>query len=230
MEKSKLLALDGDQHPDEDGVIHHDGVQALRDLLRGHDMKRNPITWSPRGGVHIYFEADGTRNSAGLLAPGVDVRGDGGMIIAPGSVLPDGREYLPADGSPLLWDTPRPLPRLPEHIAELLRPKVIPFQPVAIRQRTGKRHESYADRVLDGICQQLAGMPEESGRNEYLKAQSFRMGTMICRGWIDRATVEQSLGAAARAARTPGWKATLTSGLNKGSLVPHSDLQDRRVG
>ena len=53
---------------------------------------------------------------------------------------------------------------------------------------------------------------------------------MICRGWIDRATVEQSLGAAARAARTPGWKATLTSGLNKGSLVPHSDLQDRRVG
>ena len=74
MEKSKLLALDGDQHADEHGVIHHDGVQALRDLLRGHSMKHNPIAWSPRGGVHIYFEADGTRNSAGLLAPGVDVR------------------------------------------------------------------------------------------------------------------------------------------------------------
>jgi Bifunctional DNA primase/polymerase, N-terminal len=229
MERSRLLALDGDQHADDDGVIHHDGVEALRDLLRGQSLARNPIAWSPRGGVHIYFQADGTRNSVSLIAPGVDVRGDGGMIIAPGSVLPDGRSYKPDSKHPDLWDAPRPLPRLPEHIADLLKPKPVPIELPVIRQKSGKRHENYAAVTLDGISRELAGMAPETGRNEYLKSQSFRMGTMINRGWIDHGTVYGSLSAAAIASDTPGWKATLTSGLNKGSLIPHSDLPERRT-
>lgn len=43
---------------------------------------------TPNGGVHLYYQVDGpVRSSQGVLAPGVDVRGDGGMVLAPPSVI-----------------------------------------------------------------------------------------------------------------------------------------------
>ncbi|HEX4932381.1 MAG TPA: VapE domain-containing protein [Gemmatimonadaceae bacterium] len=46
------------------------------------------------GGRHIYLAATGeVRNSAGALGPGVDVRGDGGYVVAPPSVHASGRAY-----------------------------------------------------------------------------------------------------------------------------------------
>jgi len=46
-------------------------------------------------GRHIYFRHPGRpiRNSASRFAPGVDVRGDGGYVLAPPSIHPSGREY-----------------------------------------------------------------------------------------------------------------------------------------
>ena len=41
---------------------------------------------TPNGGYHLYYHVDReVRNSAGKLATGVDVRGDGGMVVAPPS-------------------------------------------------------------------------------------------------------------------------------------------------
>ena len=38
------------------------------------------------GGWHLYYRVEGeVRNSAGKLAPGIDVRGDGGMVVVPPS-------------------------------------------------------------------------------------------------------------------------------------------------
>ena len=53
------------------------------DWLRAHARRlvaRSHLTRS--GGIHLLFEFDGeVRNSAGLIAPGVDVRGEGGYVI-----------------------------------------------------------------------------------------------------------------------------------------------------
>jgi len=53
------------------------------------------------GGLHVlYRHQEGLRNSAGLIAPGVDVRGEGGYIIwwpSHGCVVID---FLPLDGLP----------------------------------------------------------------------------------------------------------------------------------
>lgn len=73
-----VLDVDGD-----------DGAESLRRLESAND--RLPETWSvvtPRGGAHYYFAHPGgeIRNSAGLLGTGLDVRGDGGYVIAPPSV------------------------------------------------------------------------------------------------------------------------------------------------
>lgn len=70
------------------------------------------------GGVHLLFSAPTTSgsigNSAGRLGPGVDVRANGGYIVAPPSIHPSGRRYEWATAT----DTIAPLP---EDLADLMR-------------------------------------------------------------------------------------------------------------
>jgi hypothetical protein len=49
-----------------------------------------PIAVTPRGGQHRYFKCEpGIRNLANIV-PGVDVRAEGGYVLAPPSILPNG--------------------------------------------------------------------------------------------------------------------------------------------
>ena len=59
-----------------------------------------PIAETPRGGMHLYFAHPGgsVPCSVGRLGKGVDVRGDGGYVIAPPSKSPKG-EYRWRPGS-----------------------------------------------------------------------------------------------------------------------------------
>lgn len=61
---------------------------------------------SGSGGVHHVFAypagVDRIANSAGVLAAGVDVRGDGGMGILPGSLHKSGHRYMQVDDLPLV--------------------------------------------------------------------------------------------------------------------------------
>lgn len=73
----------------------HGGEQSLARLEREHGPL--PVTVeaiSGGGGRHLYFAHPGgeVRNRAGL-APGIDLRGDGGLIVAPPSRHPSGRRY-----------------------------------------------------------------------------------------------------------------------------------------
>jgi hypothetical protein len=57
-----------------------------------------PATWAVEtggGGLHLYFQHPGgyVPNSAGRYGPGLDVRGDGGYIVAPPSLHRSGRRY-----------------------------------------------------------------------------------------------------------------------------------------
>lgn len=78
---SGLAVLDLDKRPDKDGAA------ALRDLGFDPDSLSPCIVGTPSGGQHIYFRwAEGLGNSAAGLPAGVDVRGEGGYVIAPGAV------------------------------------------------------------------------------------------------------------------------------------------------
>lgn len=89
---SHLLVIDLDI--DENKGL--DGMRELREWERDH--KELPETVSAitgRGGSHLYFKYDGSEkygNRAGIL-DGIDVRGDGGYVIAPPSLHPNGTEY-----------------------------------------------------------------------------------------------------------------------------------------
>lgn len=54
-------------------------------------------------GFHLYFEAPDelVRNSVGRIAPGVDVRGEGGYVVAPGSRHASGAVYEVVSDTPL---------------------------------------------------------------------------------------------------------------------------------
>ena len=49
-------------------------------------------------GRHLLFTAQDVRNSAGKLGPQLDVRGEGGYIVAPPSIHPNGHRYQWAPG------------------------------------------------------------------------------------------------------------------------------------
>ena len=65
------------------------GWDALEALEARHGTLPETLTVETRsGGGHLYFfvpATAGIRNSAGALAPGIDVRGEGGYVVGPGS-------------------------------------------------------------------------------------------------------------------------------------------------
>ncbi len=76
----------------------HGGDEALRDLEQTHGaLPATPVSLTGGGGAHYLFEHPGEelRNKTELLQrPGVDFRGDGGFVVAPGSRHASGRQYL----------------------------------------------------------------------------------------------------------------------------------------
>lgn len=59
--------------------------------------KTHTVT-TPSGGLHLYYATDArVPNSVGRLAPGVDVRGDGGYVVAPPSEIREVGRYEVAE-------------------------------------------------------------------------------------------------------------------------------------
>ena len=69
-----------------------DGIASMENLLATHGPLPDTIeALSPTGSWHIYFrwpDAEVVKNSASKIAPGIDVRGEGGMVIGVPSVKP----------------------------------------------------------------------------------------------------------------------------------------------
>jgi hypothetical protein len=89
------------------GLVTGNGTVVI-DVDTQHGGEINPdwpdtLTVStPSDGWHFYYACDApVRNSVGKLAPGVDVRGDGGYVVAPCSVFDDGRGWQWVDDGPI---------------------------------------------------------------------------------------------------------------------------------
>src|SRR3974390_3264813 len=75
-----------------------DGLDAeveLRRLEAEHGEIPSKIEAITARGRHVYFRSPEipVRNSVSKIAPGIDVRGDGGYVLAPPSIHPTGRRY-----------------------------------------------------------------------------------------------------------------------------------------
>ena len=78
-------------------VIDVDDADAeleLRKLEAQHSELPATVETITARGRHLYFKAGRlVRNSASKIAPGIDLRADGGYILAPPSIHPTGRRY-----------------------------------------------------------------------------------------------------------------------------------------
>jgi hypothetical protein len=79
-------------------VVDVDGLDAeaeLRKLEAEHGEIPPSVEVITARGRHIYFKLPEVpiRNSAGKIASGIDVRGDGGYVLTPPSMHPSGRRY-----------------------------------------------------------------------------------------------------------------------------------------
>ena len=78
-------------------VDGEEGMESLRALERiNGTLPETASVLTPRGGQHYYFRHPGgaVPNTAGVPGPGLDIRGDGGYVLAPPSVGPGGRSYV----------------------------------------------------------------------------------------------------------------------------------------
>jgi Bifunctional DNA primase/polymerase, N-terminal/Primase C terminal 1 (PriCT-1) len=123
--ESNLVVLD---------VDGDDGAESLRRLECERDeLPRTASVKTPSGGEHFYFRHPGgeIRNSAGKLGPGLDVRGDGGYVVAPPTP-----GYEP--------DEEAPIAELPEWLRELMRAVPRQASPASEAIPAGERNATLA--------------------------------------------------------------------------------------
>jgi hypothetical protein len=102
-----MLAIDIDMKSGVDGEA---GWKALN--IEESDLQVRTV--SDPSGRHIYFslpEGVSISNSASKIAKGVDVRGVGGYVVGPGSVI-DGIEYTPINVGAVMTEAPEELIKL----------------------------------------------------------------------------------------------------------------------
>jgi hypothetical protein len=86
--RSGIIVLDVD--------AGHGGYESLTELFEKYGkFPDTPISQTGSGGEHIFFRHPGVeiRNSASKLGPGLDIRGDGGYVVAPPSIHANGKSY-----------------------------------------------------------------------------------------------------------------------------------------
>lgn len=136
---SGLWVLDVDVHPGRDGR------DTLADLIHEHGpLPDTPTVITGSGGRHLYFRWPGwdPGTTAGRLGPGLDVRADGGQVVAPPTIHPGGRPYQ-WELSPDEVD----VACAPDWLLDLLRPSTRRQRPRATLTTTDRPGDRWAATV-----------------------------------------------------------------------------------
>ena len=107
-----------------------DGVAALLELSAGRPIPDTSSVLTPSGGVHLYFTLPAEANvpsSRSELGLGIDVKGEGGYVVGPGSPHKTGGVYQ---------EIPGPLADPPPWLLELVVKKPEPLKLLTTEHRT----------------------------------------------------------------------------------------------
>lgn len=161
------------------------GFEWLREMEAKHGRLPDTLTANTAsGGQHIYFRyVEGVRNR-GALGPGVDLRGQGGYVVAPGSVMKDGRRYT--------WTNDEEIAEAPAWLLDLVvRKPSDNATPTTYTPYTGS-NSAYVDAAVEEELSELAATPQ-GHRNNALNDAAFALGQFVGAGALSRADAEASL-------------------------------------
>jgi Bifunctional DNA primase/polymerase, N-terminal len=202
-------------------VLDVDGPEArarLAELEQEHGRLRPTLTVTTGrfdGGEHRWFTTHATIASTKtrLGCTRLEVKGEGGYVIAPPSVHPTGALYR--------WATKLPAAEAPAWLVELLTPKPRPARPTLPAAFVAGTCSRYGQAALNHETSDVA-TTIEGGRNNRLYMAAARLGELVAGGELDENLVRARLHEAAAAAGLGRAEAELTiiSGLKRGFLTP----------
>jgi hypothetical protein len=168
-EPSGVSVLDID--PGKGGDAYWDAIRDRLPLTRIHETRG--------GGLHVLFRhRAGLRNSASKLAPGVDIRADGGYVV-----------YWPAAGFSVVDHPIAPWP-------DLLAPRE-PERPRYVASTSGPVDNSrYGAAALDRACSAIGGAAN-GDQEATLNRECFSIGQLAGGGVLDRGDALDRITAAA---------------------------------
>lgn len=159
-ERSGVVVIDLDRK---------NGIDGLESLSALGDVPETLTARTGSGGLHLYFRHPGipVKNSAGVLGPGIDVRGDGGYVVLPPSPHRSGGRYE--------WLNAAPIAELPPWLLTLLRN---PPRARVVRRETLERLAKIWRRSKSVHKQELGEALEAIARGESFAAPGTRDTTL----------------------------------------------------
>ncbi|WP_253763708.1 bifunctional DNA primase/polymerase [Hamadaea flava] len=138
------------------------GMASLTQLIARGMTPPTRYVVTGSGGLHLYYRHPGPHvkvpSTNGKLAPGIDIKADGGYLAAPPSVHPDTRRpYAWADDQAPITEVAPPL------LTWCLTPDPRPAQRPASRPThitTGGGAISYPDRLMDTLLARISEAPD----------------------------------------------------------------------
>jgi hypothetical protein len=173
-----VLDVDGD-----------DGATALAVLEAKHGPLPETLISLTSNGCHFWFVCDSPVPCSAdeRIGRGLHVRGEGGYVLAPPSVHPDGPLYQ--------WTNNRPLALAPHWLIALTRKRpTISERALAAAgiRRYSESPSAYANAALEREIASLANtLP--GGRNHALNRASFSLHQLVAGGELDAAEVQRRL-------------------------------------
>lgn len=199
----------------------HGGIESMQQLVRQH----GPLPSSPRvrtgsGGWHLLFAGPGRpiRNSVNQVGPGIDVRADGGYVIAPPSLHVAGDRYV--------WTRGGQPGEMPEWLERLVDPPRIERRGSAEPLSMSAALDKWAAAALRGEVDRVRNAPDGC-RNHTLNRAAFALGQIAGAGIINETEIESHLHHAAMSAGLGEREALLTirSGVSAGLARPRGPAE-----
>jgi putative DNA primase/helicase len=207
------------------------------------------VAQTQSGGLHLYFRRSETeiKNRANVFSGfirtkealpelgHIDVRGDGGYVIAPPSVMEDGKVYCwlrrPSKDEQGRWQLPPLPPALRRVITGERQPRVEAPRPAARSYTGGGDVERYVRKTVDGVLNTMRSA-SAGERNQLIFWGACRLGEFVRGGVLGEGEAFDLLLAALPAGVSPGEpkaRKSIESGLRNTKHPPFDPNSIRRA-
>jgi hypothetical protein len=212
-------------------VVDVDSPEAQR-LIDSLGLPLTPTVRTARG-CHLYFKAPPyeVRNSVNIEGVKLDIRGDGGYVVGPGSIHPDGAAY-----EWLVSPDEAAFAPFPGQLAEMIggrnRKKHTAAQsvgPAKAAQQQAEGLDAFLQSELEEAQAEISGAPNGE-RNDTLFKMAARMARHVSAAKVAWNSFAEALASVARDAGLEEGEiaSTLESGWTRGSAEPTAWVQVAR--